>query len=206
MPTDGAKARKGGGLGRKFGPLPLWAWLGGGLLLAYVGYRFLTGSSGSGGAAQQTQTVSSQTPASATGLVPTAGSSGDTGQTSSDLLSALGSQQASLLQAFEAQNQDVLGLAQSQIAAAQSMPQISPSSTSETQPVSASQPGGANAPIVYYVSPQALAPTSSAPAAAQTATKAKPPTVSRYFTYKRDVPLGPGQSVHFQAGRGYYAA
>jgi hypothetical protein len=201
-----AERKKAGGLGRKLGPLPLWAWLAGGLVLGYIGWRYLTGSSGSAGPAQQTQTTAAQTPVSATGNLPTAGSPADTGQTTSDLVSALGGQQANLLQAFEAQNQDVLALAQSQIAAAQQSPQISPSSTSETQQVASQQPGGANVPIITFVSPQALAPVSSQPAAATTVKPKPQPVVSQYYTYKRDVPLKSGQTVHYTPGRGYYAA
>jgi hypothetical protein len=198
--------KKSGGLTRKVGPLPLWAWLAGGLVLAYVGYRFLTGSSGSSGPSQQTQTVASQTPPDATGLTTSAGAPADNGQTTQDFLGALGVENSSLLQALEAQNQDVLALAQSQLAAAQGNPAISPSSTSETQPATSTQPGGPNAPMIFYVSPQAVVPTSSKPAAATVVKPAKQPVSARYFTYKRDVPLGPGQTVHFQSGRGYYAA
>jgi hypothetical protein len=201
-----AERKKGSGLGRKLGPLPLWAWLAGGLVLGYIGWRYLTGSSGSSGPAQQLQTTAAQTPAAATGNLPTAGSPADTGQTTSDLVSALGGQQANLLQAFEAQNQDVLALAQSQIAAAQANPQISPSSTSETQPQMSLQPGGANVPTITFVSPQALAPVASQPAAATTVKPKPQPVVSQYYTYKRDVPLKGGQTVHYTPSRGYYAA
>jgi hypothetical protein len=202
MPDD--RKRK-NGLTRKVGPLPLWAWVGGGLLLAYLGYRLLSGRSGSSGPAQQTQTVASQTPSDATGLTTSAGAPADTGQTTSDFLGALGAENANLLQAVEAKNQDVLALAQSQLAAAQSNPQVSPSSTSETQPVTGTQPGGPNAPVYVFVSPQALAPAASKPPTAGVL-KPQPQPVGRYYTYKRDVPLGPGQTVHFTSGRGYYAA
>lgn len=200
-----AKGKKGSGLGKKVGPLPLWAWALGSAILLYVAYRYMSGQSGSGGAAQQTQTVSSQTPSDATGLASQPGAPADSGQLTSDYLAALGSQQGSLLQSFEAQNQDVLALAEAQLSAAAGNPAVSPSSTSETQPVGGSQPGGSNAPTIYYVSPQALNPTGSKPAATTTVAKPKQTVVSRYYTYKRDVPLGPGQTVHFLSGRGYFA-
>jgi hypothetical protein len=46
------------------------------------------------------------------------------------------------------------------------------------------------------------APTSSAPLASVLTTTAP----IRYYTYKADVPLAAGQSLHFTTGRGYYAA
>jgi hypothetical protein len=136
-------------------------------------------------------------PDTSTGSVPTAGSPDDTGQTTSDLLTALGGQQSNLLSAFEAANQDIVGLAQSQITAAQQQG-LSPSTITETQPTVAAQPGGSLAPIIQYVSPTAVSPT----------TTAKPQTssIARYYTYKTQVPLAKGQTVHFTPGRGYYAA
>jgi hypothetical protein len=195
---------------KKKGKLPVWAWAILGVVLLYFAYRFLSSGSLSALSSPSASTTSSTAPTDtttssdgSTGLTPSAGSPTDSGQLSSDLVSALGGQQASLLSALETQNQDVLGLAQSQIAAAQANG-TSPSTTSETQPVNGQQPGGSNAPVVTYVSPQALAPTSSKPPPAQKAT-VKAPAATRYYTYKRDVPLASGQTVHFLTGRGYYA-
>lgn len=54
---------------------------------------------------------------------------------------------------------------------------------------------------------QALQPPAPAQPAAQTpAAKPKPQAPARYYTYRKDVPLKPGQTVRFTAGRGYYAA
>lgn len=205
--ADAPPKGKGGGLGKKVGPLPLWAWVIGGVLLLYVAYRFMTGSSGSSGSAVQTQTTQASTPSDATGLVPTAGSAGDTGQTTSDLVSALGGQQQSLLDALEAKNQDVLALAQSQINAAQGNPQVSPSSTTETLPMTGQQPGGSNSPIYVYVSPSATSPNSSTPNTTNAPKTSTPPAPSRYYTYKSDAlkaAKGVQTNVHFKTGYGYY--
>jgi hypothetical protein len=45
---------------------------------------------------------------------------------------------------------------------------------------------------------------SKAPAKTATAPAASSP--SRYYTYAKDVPLGPGETLHFATGKGYYAA
>lgn len=47
------------------------------------------------------------------------------------------------------------------------------------------------------------------PSGYSTATPSRPkapPAPSRFYTYKKDVPLKKGQTVHFQTGKGYYAA
>jgi hypothetical protein len=197
-------AKKGGsGLSKKVLGMPLWLLAILGLVAGYLLYRYAAGSlGGSSNVAQvnsgATSTSSPTTsPDTSTGSVPTAGSPDDTGQTTSDLLTALGGQQSNLLSAFEAANQDVVGLAQSQITAAQQQG-LSPSTITETQPTVAPQPGGSGASIIQYVSPTAVSPT----------TTAKPQTssIARYYTYKTQVPLAAGQTVHFTPGRGYYAA
>lgn len=37
-------------------------------------------------------------------------------------------------------------------------------------------------------------------------TKTAPAPTRQYYTYRKDVPLRPGQTIHFLAGKGYYAA
>jgi hypothetical protein len=202
----GAKG-KGSGLTRKLGPLPLWAWALIGLAGGYFLYKRMAGTGGPSAVASQAAQTSAETAPSSTGLTGSAGSPSDTGQMSSDLISALGGQQATILQELEATNQDVLGLAASQISAAQANG-VSPSSTTETQPVTGQQPGGSNSPTYYFLSPSLSgAPAASKPATtASVAPQPKPGVATKYFTYKRDVPLAGGQTVHFTSGRGYYAA
>jgi hypothetical protein len=163
-------------LGRKIGPLPVWAWL---LLAAVAGYivyrRVKSSNQASTGPLVETTPqpvaagAASATPDTSLGAVPSAGSPSDTGSTTSDLVTALGGQQASLLDALEARNQDVITLAGMQIQALQTGTALSSTNT-QTQPLVGSQPGGSNAPTTSYVQPQAVTvPTS--PAAAQTATR-----------------------------------
>ncbi len=191
-------------LTRKVGPLPVWAWA---LIVAVVGYvvykRFAqTGSSGA------TVPVGASQPATdssgSLGLTTTAGSPADTGQTTSDLVSALGGQQASLLSALEAQSQDVLALAQSQINAVQTQTSLGSFQT-ETQPVATTIPGTGNAPAISYVNPTVANTTSTPTGAIATVTSAVTKPL-RYYTYRAQVPLAHGQSIHFTSGRGYYAA
>lgn len=198
-----------GSLSKKLGPLPRWAWLLIGLVVAFVVYRKVHGSGG-GAASVQTQpgqTLVTSSPDAQMGAVPSAGSPADTGQSTSDLVSALGGQQASLLSALEAANQDVLALAQSQIATAQTQTSLGSFNT-QTQPATAPQPGGSNAPAIVYVSPTVYTSPggSSSPASAAPVKASSTSTPTKFYTYKRDVRLGPGQTVHFRSGRGYYAA
>lgn len=203
-----SSSSKGGMLTRKVGPLPLWVW---GLLVVavvYLLYRRLSSSPSGTAQAAQIPTIASSTPDTSLGNVPTAGSPSDTGATSSDLLTALGGQQSSLLQALEAQNQDVLGLAQSQIAALQSQTTTGPFNT-QTQPAAGSQPGGSNAPLIVYVSPT-VANTPTSPAVkSSTPAQTRSTIATKYYTYKRDALAAAGGNagnVHFSSGRGYYVA
>ncbi len=202
-PAPSSSSSRGSALTRKLGPLPVWAWAAAGLVLGYIVYRHFTGSSGSGGQAQETQTVRSTSPAAALGAATSAGAPSDTGQTTSDYIAALGAQNSSLLQSLEALSSDVAGLAASQISYAQANTNLGSFSTQTGYGVG-DMPGGANAPTVTHVAPS-VAGTAGAPAAVHVAAKPAKPAPSRYFTYKRDVKLSPGQSIHFTAGRGYYA-
>lgn len=209
MAAPAAPPRGGNALTRKLGPLPVWAWTAIGLAVGYVVYKHFTGQSGSGGQAQETQTVAAASPASSLGAAPSAGTSTDTatGASSStdfsDIVDALGGQQAALFGAIEQSNQDVISLAAQQISYAQANTNMGSFQT-QTQPAAATQPGGSNAPIMAYVAPSVA--TSTAPPAATVKVATKAPAPTRFYTYKRDVPLGPNQTVHFTTGRGYYAA
>lgn len=191
---------KGKGKGKILG-MPVWLVIVLGVVLLYVVYRLFV--SGSGGTAGTTSVAQENTPSTndqpaSTGAVTTAGSPGDTGQSTSDLLTALGGQQSNLLDALATQESDVVGLAQSQLTAAQQQG-LSPSTTTQTQPLLTSQPGGSFAPIISYASPTAVAPT-------QTAKPAVVSSPTHYYTFKNQVPLKQGQTLHYTKGRGYYAA
>jgi hypothetical protein len=158
------------GLTRKLGPLPVWAWAGIGLLAGWYLYRRYTGASGSSGAAVQSQQVAAATPDTSMGASPSAGSPAGNDQTTSDLISSLGGENASLISAFTQVNSDVAGLAASQIAYAQTNSSMGSFNT-QTQPAAAPQPGGSNAPLIYYMAPDAVAPQANQPAPTQTTTK-----------------------------------
>lgn len=200
-----APAKAKAGLTRKVGPLPLWAWVAGGLVVGYLLYKHFAGTLGaSSGAQVQEQQTSAATPDSSMGIAPSAGAPADTGQTTSDYITALGGQQSSLLAAVEQANQDIVGLAQSQISYAQTQTSLGSFST-QTQPVASQAPGGSNAPVIDYVMPQVVTTPAQMPAAATPSKAKQTAAATRYYTYKRDVPLGKNQTVHFTAGRGYYA-
>lgn len=191
------------GLTKKLGPLPIWAWAVAGLAVGYLLYRHF--SSVGGGSPTPEQTVAQQGPSpSLMGATPSAGAPQDTGAATSDLLSSLGGERQDLLGALLQTQQDVVGLANAQIAYAQTNTSLGSFNT-QTQPAVASDPGGGNTPVYVYLSPS-VAPSQSLKPATTTVTGAKQTGAStRYYTYKRDVPLGSGQTVHFTSGRGYYA-
>ena len=204
MATPPPSSKSGSPLTRKVGPLPLWAWF---AILA-VGVFFFYSRKGSGSQVQAS-TVQAATPETSSGLVPSAGSSGGgsgSDQATSDLLSAYGSQQSSLLDALTASESNLMQLAQSQLAYNASQTTNGAVDTS-TGANAGSQPGGSNAPTFNFSFPGITNATSTTKAGAAkakaAATPSKPPT---YSTYKRNVTLKPGQTVHFRTGKGYYAA
>jgi len=96
-------------LSKKLGPLPVWAWGIIGVVTVYVLYRYAAGTFGSSGAAQETQQVRNvSSPGQAVGLNPQAGSPQDTGQTTQDLMTALGAQQSVLFDALHTARADAL--------------------------------------------------------------------------------------------------
>lgn len=202
-------AAKGSGLKRKLGPLPLYAWVGIGVLV--LGYFLFFRKSTGGDPATAASIPVVSTPDQQAGLVPQAGSPADNGSTTSDYLATLGHTNDTLIEALLTTQQNVVALAQAQQYAATSQTATVPVDTSTGATV-APQPGGSNAPVINYNFPSVTGTVGSA--ATNTATKAgasastakKAATPVKYFTYKRDVKLGSGQTVHFTSGRGYYAA
>lgn len=196
-----APAAKGGSIAtRKIGPLPAWAWL---AILAVGVYLY---SKRGSGATVQASTVQASTPDSSSGLVPSAGS-GSGGVASTDaLLQAYGQQGSELLSALANSEANVTQLAGQQLAYNASQTTNGAIDTSAGANVSP-QPGGSNAPYIRFIFQPAEKAAASATKTATTvkkaATPAKPPT---YSTYKRNVKVGAGQTVHFATGKGYYAA
>lgn len=71
---------------------------------------------------------------------------------------------------------------------------------------SATFPGAGSSPLkttTTAAKPQASKPTAT-PTKKTTASAPKPAV--KYYTYKKDVPLKKGQTLHFTTGKGYYAA
>lgn len=206
MAAQTSTAKGGSGLGRKVGPLPLWALIVLGALAGWFILRRVGGQSSATTGSAAAPAPSSYSSGADQGLVPAAGSSG--GASTGDLVSTLGGQQQSLIEGLISSEQNVVQLAQAQ--------QSSLLTTTATAPVDTSggaavqpQPGGSNAPQFTFVFPRLPANTqaSTAPASkvktAPVAAKTSPAT--KYFTYKRQVPLKSGQTVHFAHGKGYYA-
>jgi len=200
------------GLKRKVGPLPLYGWVL--LAVGVVGYFvFFRGSKSSTGVAVSSlpgAATSATDYGQSTGDIPSAGSPGASDSATSDLVSALGAENSNLLSALVQTQSNVVALAQAQgqnLLASQTLP----NDTTIGATVQA-QPGGSNAPTVQYVFPNVTGSISSTAtkAAAKTSsagsTAKKAVTPVKYFTYKRDVPLKAGQTVHFTSGKGYYAA
>jgi len=139
---------KGSGLGKKVGPLPLYGWVL--IAVAIVGYFMFFRHAGSAAAAQKQQT-NAQTPSSALGDVPQAGSPGDSGGATSSMQDAYGGVQQTndaLLSALLASESNFEQLAASQIDALKTTTTTAPVDT--TAPTSSQQPGGSNSPIVSF--------------------------------------------------------
>jgi hypothetical protein len=162
---------KGSGLTKKLGPLPLWAWASIGLLAGWYLYKRYSASAALT-AAQVTPaaTAAAATPDTSLGTSASAGAPTATDQTTSDLISSLGGENASLISALTQVNQNVSDLASSQIAYASTNTSLGAFNT-QTQPAVASQPGGSNAPVMQYMAPNVVAPQAGPGPAAVTATK-----------------------------------
>lgn len=205
-------AKSSSGLKRKVGPLPLYAWVVVAVLLVGYFLFFRKGSASAQTAPETAADIPVQSAADqATGLVPSAGSPSDSGSSTSDLLSAYSAINSNLTGALLQTQQNVVALAQQQQSALASTTAVNSSDTSNGALV-ASQPGGSNAPSFSFSFP-GITDTATAPVAkAATTTKdaAKTAKVAatpvKYQTYKRDVVLKAGQTVHYKTGSGYYAA
>lgn len=209
-----AEGKQGSGLKKKIGPLPLFAWVVVAVLL--VGY-FLFFRKGSA-SAQTAPSTAADIPVQSTadqsaGLVPSAGSSADSGSSTSDLLAAYGAENSNLTGALLQTQQNVVALATSQQNALASTSAVNSSDTSNGV-IASTQPGGSNAPSFSFSFPNITSTDTVAKPAAKTAATVKSAgstaktaaTPVKYQTYKRDVVLKQGQTVHFRTGSGYYAA
>ena len=194
-----APAAKNGGISKKVGPLPLWAWV---LIGAAAVYWFYSRSSSAAGAtttaAGTTDTSSGTTATDASlGGQVSAGAPADTGSATSDLLSSLGAQNSSLVQALLTQEQDVVGLASAQIsalststAAGSFTSQVNPGGRPDvpyTTPTISPQPGTPNTPVVTHAAASAVAPK---------VTKLKSGATLTTYASGREVEQAPGKTAY----------
>lgn len=204
-------AKSSSGLKRKVGPLPLYAWVVVAVLLVGYFLFFRKGSAAAQTAPETAADIPVQSAADqATGLVPSAGSSADTGSSTSDLLAAYGAENSNLTGALLQTQQNVIALAQAQQSALAATTAVVPNEHSDFAQI-IPQPGGPNAPMISYPSPATSTVTKPVVKAATTvksagSTAKTAATPVKYQTYKRDVVLKAGQTVHFKTGSGYYAA
>lgn len=202
-------AKSSSGLKRKVGPLPLYAWVVVAVLLVGYFLFFRKGSAPETAADIPVQSAADQ----ATGLVPSAGSPSDSGSSTSDLLSAYSAINSNLTGALLQTQQNVVALAGQQQSALATTTAVVPNDTSNGV-VASMQPGGSNAPSFSFSFPNISSTDTVAKPAAKAATTVKSAgstaktaaTPVKYQTYKRDVVLKAGQTVHFKTGSGYYAA
>lgn len=185
-------------LKEKKGPLPVWAWA---LIVAvgaFLAYRRYAGSATSP-ASSTTSTptgsaVSDQTPVTSgdTGSPPASGQGSAADNVNDTLLSQLSGLGSSV---------DAL------TAAVQTTPAFSGAGGDFS---------GSSGAMVYDYPPisdtgststgnGAVPATSTTPAVTHPAAKVAS-TPTRYYTYKKNVPLAKGQALHFTTGKGYYAA
>jgi hypothetical protein len=212
--------------------VPKWAWVVAALVAVGVYLYFRSRSSGS--SAAPTTTDASPVDTASLGGTPQGDTGGGAGGASgTDLGTALGdleSAQQQFLADFLANQQgmDSAGISPAdwqslsqqllaQIGALQSTAPVAPGSP--IQPDTAATPAPTPAPAQRTVAvPTGVSVTNTPTAAALTvpvfATHETQLATQhgaggqpvRYYTYKKQVPVGAGQTLHFATGRGYYAA
>jgi hypothetical protein len=190
MPTTTTKTKtttkKGKGLTKKVGPFPVYVYLiGVGIVVLYLYYRHRN-SSGQSVATSAGGYVQPQ-PASGVDVVPSGNANtttGDTGTSSSQPVDFPNdyATQTDLASAIDTINNDTVAAI-----AGITFPQPT---------VNITVPTGPGSPVSKT--------TTASKTAAKTAAAVKTPT--RYYTYKKNVPLRKGQTLHFTSGKGYYAA
>ena len=180
----------------KLGPLPVWAWAAVILGLYYAYTKLGKSSPAAAPVSAPTTTDPNQTPVSADTSVPA--SSGGGGSPSSNLNDTLLSQ----LSGFQSSIDQLTAAVQT--TAAFDNPGSSGSIPWGNQPITGLIPGTPGGTVNPNVSPPPYA--SSTPAGQKPAPVVRKAAPVRYYTYKKNVPLNRGQTLHFTKGKGYYAA
>jgi hypothetical protein len=188
----------------KAGPLPVWAWAAV-LLGAFLAYNHFhssssstsTSSTGAGGSSTgTTDTTTDTTPVTSgdsSSDTGTGGGGGSASNVNDELLSQLSGFQSSIdsLTAAVQQSDGTGGLPGSGNIDWGIPGGVEIAATPGTIPSSSASP------------PAAPKPTAKVPP--KPAAKVVPKKIT-YYTLKKNVPIGPGQSLHFTKGKGYYAA
>jgi outer membrane biosynthesis protein TonB len=175
----------------------MYVWVIVAALVVYVGFRFLRNRSSGGSSAASPLPDAAGTPGVDAGTGTTnPGDSGsgtgsiDTAQLASDLAAAL---------------QDQMPQGDTTGAVGDRTPSpdvpILPGTFPEKPP---GEPGLPKPQPKPQPKPKSPAPTKEPPKHKPKKPPTKPP--HKYYTYKKDVPLSKGQTVHYTPGKGYYAA
>jgi len=188
MPTTKTKTKtttkKGKGLSKKMGPFPTYVWLIlGVVILGFLYYRHRNASGGgiaAPGSANQSLTPNNvYVPAQSAGS--TSGSDTGSGSDSPNTFPTDYATETDLSNAIDSINNST----------AQAIAGITfPSPTVNVTPPPAT----------------VIEKTTASKTAAKVAATAAAPKKITYYTYKKNVPLKAGQTLHFTSGKGYYAA
>ena len=187
MPTTTTKTKTtkktGKGLSKKLGPFPTYVWLAlGVVILGYLYYRHRqsSGTALAAGGMNQTLTPSNvYVPAQSAGT--TSGSDTGSGSDSPNTFPTDYATQTDLQNAIDTIDNNTAGAI-----AAITFPQ----------------------PNINITSPPAVVQqtTTASKTAAKKAATATAPKKITYYSYKKNVPLKAGQTIHYTAKKGYYAA
>jgi hypothetical protein len=190
MPDAKPKPKgKGKGLSKKRGPFPtyVWAIIGAVIVLGYIYYRRKKNtSSTSAGSLDQTVIPS--------GVISPNQNDGASGGTTSD------SGSPNVFPSDYASQTDLataVGAIEDNTASA-----IAAITFPQPQPTP-SNPTPVNVTLTVPTSKVSQSTTTSKTAAKKAAATSAP---TKYYTYKKNVPLKAGQSIHYTAKKGYYAA
>jgi hypothetical protein len=182
---------KGSGLKKKVGPLPVYGWVAvvGGLILVYYLYARNKTASPATGATDVGLPLTQVTPQQAASAGTPSPNSPITGQLDPSVLASLGIQPAGdYVTSTDLQSQ-ISGLSSDIGAAVANVTFPTPTVNVQVK----------------------AAPTAAAPAVATAAKKATNATTKArsaitYYTYRKNVKLSKGQTIHYAAKKGYYAA
>lgn len=184
MPKTKTTAKKGKGLTKKVGPFPVYVYLiGVGIVVLYLYYRHRSANGGS----DSTAGSLNQSVIPSGVVIPQ--SSGSSGGSSSD-----NSQGVSSPVDFPTDYATQTDLANA-------IDSIDSSTAASIAAITFPQPN-----INITVPKSSVSSTTTASKTAAKKAASTPAKKITYYTYKKNVPLKAGQTLHFKKGSGYYAA